>query len=197
MRLLRIPQPFDHADFLFEPKLDGFRALAHIRGHRCELVSRNGHVFKSWPQLAQEIAHAVLCRAAILDGEICCLEPDGTTNFNKLLFRREWPWFYAFDALSINGRDLRSLPLSERKERLRGIMSAVECRVLFLDSLAERGRDLFRAACERDLAACGERPTWSAAGAHRSMFHSLGNLTGAVGSNASSDQSCEKPHPRL
>jgi ATP-dependent DNA ligase len=52
MRLLRIPEPFDHLDFIFEPKLDGFRALAHVRGHRCELVSRNGHVFKLWPQLA-------------------------------------------------------------------------------------------------------------------------------------------------
>jgi hypothetical protein len=36
MRLLRIPEPFDSPDFIFEPKLDGFRALAHIRGHRCE-----------------------------------------------------------------------------------------------------------------------------------------------------------------
>ena len=53
------PEPFEHPAFIFEPKLDGFRALAHVRGHRCELVSRNGHVFKSWPQLAEEIAHAV------------------------------------------------------------------------------------------------------------------------------------------
>jgi hypothetical protein len=34
-------------------------------------------------------------------GEIRCLEPDGRTHFNKLLFRREWPFFYAFDVLSI------------------------------------------------------------------------------------------------
>ena len=33
MRLLRIPEPLDHADWVFEPKMDGFRALAHIRGH--------------------------------------------------------------------------------------------------------------------------------------------------------------------
>jgi ATP-dependent DNA ligase len=33
MRLLRIPEPFDHADWVFEPEMDGFRALAHIRGH--------------------------------------------------------------------------------------------------------------------------------------------------------------------
>ena len=52
MRLLRIPEPFDHPDFIFEPKIDGFRALAYVRRHRCELVSRNGSVFKSWRHLA-------------------------------------------------------------------------------------------------------------------------------------------------
>ena len=137
--------------FVFEPKLDGFRALARIGGIAASWSRATATVFRSWPQLTEEIAHAVHCRSAILDGEICCLEPDGTTNFNRLLFRRDWPWFYAFDALSINGRDLRSLPLSERKERLREIIPAFECRVLFLDSLAGRGCDLFRAACDRDL----------------------------------------------
>jgi len=33
MRLLRIPEPFDHPDWIFEPKMDGFRALAHVKGH--------------------------------------------------------------------------------------------------------------------------------------------------------------------
>jgi len=151
MRLLRIPEPFDHPDFIFEPKIDGFRALAHVRGHRCELVSRNGSTFKSWPQLAEEIAHAVRAHDAILDGEICCLDPDGRSNFNHMLFRREWPYFYAFDLLSVNGRDLRALPLLERKCELLRIMPTIECRVRCLDHIAERGRDLFRAACERDL----------------------------------------------
>ena len=151
MRLLRIPEPFDHPDFVFEPKLDGFRALAHIEGHRCSVISRNGNVFKSWPQLCEELAHAVRCKSAVLDGEICVLEPDGRTNFKSLLFRREWPYFYAFDLLMLNGEDFCSLPLTERKRRLAAIMPKVECRVLFLDSIPERGRDLFRVACERDL----------------------------------------------
>jgi len=130
MRLVRIPQPFDHAAFVFEPKIDGFRALAHIRGHRCELVSRRGHVFKSWPQLAKELAHAVRASSAVLDGEICCLDEHGRSHFNRLLFRRDWPFFYAFDALQVNGTDLRGLPLLERKRRLRAIMPRVPGRVL-------------------------------------------------------------------
>ena len=40
MRLLRIPEPFDHPDFLYEVKFDAFRALAHINGHHCQLVSK-------------------------------------------------------------------------------------------------------------------------------------------------------------
>ena len=73
MRLLAIPEPFDHPEFVYELKLDGFRAVAYVTGHRCELVSRNGQRFKSWPQLAEEIAHAVKVQSAVLDGEILLL----------------------------------------------------------------------------------------------------------------------------
>jgi ATP-dependent DNA ligase len=70
IRLLRIPEPFDHPDFNFDRKIDGFRALAYVCGHHCELVSRNGHMFKSWPYLCREIARAVRARDAALEGEI-------------------------------------------------------------------------------------------------------------------------------
>jgi bifunctional non-homologous end joining protein LigD len=133
MRLLATPEPFDDPEFVYEPKLDGFRALAYVTGHRCELLSRNGHRFKSWPQLAEEIAHAVKAHNAVLDGEICCLQSDGRPNFHAVMFRRAWPWFYAFDVLSTNGQDLRALPLLERKRRLRTIVPRIECRLLYLD----------------------------------------------------------------
>jgi ATP-dependent DNA ligase len=70
MRPLRIPEPFDHPDFPFEPKLDGFRALAHVTGHHCTLVSRNGHVFQSWPQLAEEVAHSFGLRSVAKKGSV-------------------------------------------------------------------------------------------------------------------------------
>jgi hypothetical protein len=73
------------------------------RATAATLISRNGHVFKSWPQLAEEIAHSVGAHSAILDGEICCLDADGRSNFKNLLFRREWPFFVAFDLLSVDG----------------------------------------------------------------------------------------------
>jgi hypothetical protein len=40
MRLLRIPEPFDQPDFLFEPTIGGFRALAYVEDQRCERTLR-------------------------------------------------------------------------------------------------------------------------------------------------------------
>jgi ATP-dependent DNA ligase len=122
MPLIRVKQPFDHPDWLFELKHDGFRALAVIQGHRCTLVSRRGYVFKQWPQLAEELAHTVRSTDAVLDGEVVVLRSDGSSNFNSLLFRREWPHYYAFDLLRLNGDDLRTLPLLQRKKRLRHVI---------------------------------------------------------------------------
>jgi len=134
MPLVSFPEAFDHPQFVFEPKRDGFRALAYIDGHQCRLVSRRGHVYKAWPQLAEELAHAVRARQAVLDGEIVCLEPDGRSHFYKLLFRRDWPHFMAFDLLWLNGKDLREWPLVERKRRLLSIMPRVESRTATLST---------------------------------------------------------------
>jgi hypothetical protein len=73
--------------------------------------------------------HSVRAHSAILDGEICCLEPDGTSHFKNLLFRREWPFFMAFDVPTVGGGDLRALRLFQRK-RTRGSGSPTsECRL--------------------------------------------------------------------
>jgi bifunctional non-homologous end joining protein LigD len=151
MPLATASQPFDDPDWVFEPKWDGFRALAYIDGHQCRLVSRRGNIFKSWPYLCTELAHAVRCESAVLDGEIACLEPDGRSHFYKLLFRREWPYFMAFDVLWLNGEDMRGRPLHERKAILADIMPWVESRVRLVEHVDGRGVDFFRAACEHDL----------------------------------------------
>ena len=48
----------------------------------------------------------VCCASAVLDGEICCLDPDGRADFYRLMFRRDRPFFYAFDLLAVDGKDL-------------------------------------------------------------------------------------------
>ena len=113
-----------------------------------QLVSRNGHVFKSWPQLAVEIADVVRSKSVVLDGEICCLGSDGSTICCSAASSL---YFYAFDVLAIDGEDLTGLTLLKRKRRLRSIMPTIACRLLHLDWVVERGTDLYRLACEQDL----------------------------------------------
>ena len=151
MPLVRIPEPFDHNEWIYELKLDGFRALAYIDGHHCRLVSRNRHTFKHWPYLNVELAHAIRCDSAVLDGEIVSLDDNGRPNFHRLLFRREWPHFCAFDVLMLNGRDVRLLPLVEPKARLKAIMPRVQSRVRYVDYIARRGSDFYQLVCDHDL----------------------------------------------
>ena len=68
-----------------------------------------------------------------------------------LLFRRAWPDFLAFDVLSIDGEDVRALPLVQRKRRLARIMPPVELRLMLLDAIPAGGERLFALARKRDL----------------------------------------------
>jgi len=61
-------EPFDHPDWIYEVKYDGFRALAFIESGSCRLVSRKAHVYKSFPGLCSSLAQ--LPHETILDGEI-------------------------------------------------------------------------------------------------------------------------------
>src|SRR5581483_2781278 len=97
MQVGRKAQPFDHPDWLFELKYDGFRALAVLEYGRCRLISRNGHAFASFHELATRIENALLPRTLVLDGEIVCLNEKGCPQFNDLLFRRGTPTFIAIE----------------------------------------------------------------------------------------------------
>ena len=90
-------------------------------------------------------------RSAVLDGEIVCLDKKGNSQFKNLMFRRDEPRFYAFDLLSCNGEELRYLPLSERKHRLRGVVPEQGKRLLYCDHVEGQGERLFQLACKRDL----------------------------------------------
>ena len=78
-------------------------------------MSRNGHTFKHWPHLCQELAHAIKAHDAVVDGEIVYLDSRGRSNCKSLLFRRDWPFFYAFDLLAADEKDVRDWPFIERQ----------------------------------------------------------------------------------
>jgi ATP-dependent DNA ligase len=88
MRLSRRAEPFDSDQFIFELKIDGFRALAHINAGQGELVSRSGNTFKGFAELATWIAQHVHVKNAVIDGEIACIDDSGRPVFRDLLFRK-------------------------------------------------------------------------------------------------------------
>jgi bifunctional non-homologous end joining protein LigD len=140
MPLVRISEPFNDPEWIFELKLDGFRALASVENRQCRLVSRNGHTFRRFDPLCAAIATELTISDAILDGEIVCPDEDGRSRFNPLLFRKRTPIFAAFDLLWVDGEDRRELPLIERKERLRRV-------VLLFPSLLKRSTLVRRLVC--------------------------------------------------
>jgi len=93
--LTRLPESFDHPDFLFELKMDGFRALAHVGEHETRLISRKGNPYKSFLDLCAAI-HLDLDCEAMLDGEIVVLDQGGRPQFYELLRRRCEPVFLRF-----------------------------------------------------------------------------------------------------
>jgi bifunctional non-homologous end joining protein LigD len=151
MLLGRRAEAFDHPDWLFELKHDGFRALASFANGCCRLISRNRNEFKSFGDLALALPHDLRTKSAVMDGEIVCLDRDGRSDFASLFYRRAEPIFVAFDLLAVGGRDLRTLPLIERKAELRRTLRPHLTRTLYCDHIEHNGRGLFHLACEHDL----------------------------------------------
>jgi bifunctional non-homologous end joining protein LigD len=151
--------PFDHLDWLFDTKYDGFRAVCYVENGRCGFVSRRGNVFTRFDALCEQVASA-LCHdvvselgvdEAILDGEVITADETGRPQFYDLLRRTRSPIYVAFDLLWLNGDDLRSLPLRERREQLKTILPPGSPSILEAVSVERRGRELFELMCAHDL----------------------------------------------
>jgi bifunctional non-homologous end joining protein LigD len=153
IRLSRRSDAFDSDEFLFELKIDGFRSLAYIENGECQLVSRNGKVFRRFADLADSIAEHLRVESAVLDGEIACVDEGGRPVFRDLLFKRRQCVFVTFDLLFLNGKDLRTLPLIERKTTLKKLLRRPRerSRILYLDHVEGDGRLLFEQIVAMDL----------------------------------------------
>lgn len=157
MRLATLGQPFDSPDWVFEVKWDGWRALAIVEGGRCSLVSRHRNVYKLFPELCSDLA--TLNINATLDGEVVELDSEGRPQFYELLRHRSRAVFVAFDITELDGRDLRDLPLIERKRILRKTLPS-RGRVLVPNHVEGSGVRLFDEVCRRDLEGLVAKRRW-------------------------------------
>ena len=138
--------PFSDPQWLFEPKLDGYRALCFLKDGHVRFISRNRrNLTKRFPEL-QEIAALIKAQTAIIDGEIVALDRSGKPSFDTLRHRHRKGAivFYAFDLLYFDGEDVSQYPLVGRKEALRRILrKAPRARMRYTENIEEQGERLF------------------------------------------------------
>jgi bifunctional non-homologous end joining protein LigD len=128
------------ADWAYEMKWDGYRAIATVRGGELSLRSRNGLDFSAtYPEL-QEIGDAVP-DDSVLDGEIVALDPKGRPSFEFLQQHAVAVKYFVFDALRLDGASLVDLPYDERRERIEAALRETDT----VKVPGDAGRDLKKA----------------------------------------------------
>jgi bifunctional non-homologous end joining protein LigD len=156
--LVEVPPVGD--GWAFEMKYDGYRLEALLDGGVVRLLTRRGNDWtQRFPELAKRLARLPVKRA-ILDGEVVALDASGRSHFNLLqqsldASRSDDLVYFVFDLLSVDGEDLRSYPLSGRRERLERLLRKARALDNGLVRLGQRlegpGTALLRAACQHGL----------------------------------------------
>ncbi len=119
------------ADWLYEIKWDGVRALCFIEPQGYSLYTRNNNrCEQNYPEL-NILPEQITAARAILDGELAVLDERGVSHFELIqprIHSKEAAGagkpvhYFAFDLLYLDGFDLRGAPLVERKKLLKQIL---------------------------------------------------------------------------
>jgi bifunctional non-homologous end joining protein LigD len=141
------------ARWIHEIKFDGYRVQVHLRDAAVKVFTRRGNDWTNrFRKIASDAWH-VNAGSAIIDGEVVVPAANGTTDFsvlqNELKGRSAKIVMVAFDLLYLNGRDLRGLPLHERKAVLKKIIADTD--VQFSESFEVDGREMYKHACKTGL----------------------------------------------
>jgi len=123
MQASSVKEPFDSPDWIFETKLDGYRAIAVIdSAGKARIWSRNQLPFEPKFPMVLDAVDQLNLRSTILDGEIVALDPEGIPRFQLLQQWQKRPTapvvFYLFDVLWSDGRDLTGKTVLQCRDRL-------------------------------------------------------------------------------
>jgi len=159
MRAVLTDERFSSPDWIYEPKLDGQRILTYRSGKSLELYTRNQLTANTqYPELVGSL-RSQKPKSFLIDGEVVSLKPhSAVSSFSRLqermhvdhpsvdLVKRIPVIYFVFDLLFIDGVDLRSKPLLERKSRLEERFQFGK-HVRFLSHLKGNGEAYYRQAC--------------------------------------------------
>jgi bifunctional non-homologous end joining protein LigD len=155
MKARLVSAPPDSGDWIYEIKFDGYRAMAFKNGAAVRLFSRNEKEFgKKFPEIVDAVA-SVKAGEAILDGEIVALDTQGVSSFQLLqmveIGERPPLYYYAFDLLQLDGKDLRRSSLIERKAQLEKILKNSPGAIRFSASLGDDAQQLLKQVAKLGL----------------------------------------------
>lgn len=141
---------FNKPDWIYELKWDGYRALASIQQGKVHLYSRNGISFKDKFSIIYDNLKAIP-HDTVLDGEIVILNEEGVSVFQSL---QNYPKviegelrFYVFDILFLNGHDITSLSLVERKSLIPDVIEDIDS-VYYCDHVEGMGSVFYQKAID-------------------------------------------------
>jgi len=149
-----IDAPFSDKDWVFELKLDGFRAIAETGKKSLKFYSRNGLSFVDrFPTISDALMK--IKKQMILDGEVVLFNEQGVPDFQKLQHYEENKHFpllyYVFDLIELDGINLCQKPLLERKRLLKTALPKNSKIILYSDHVAEEGIALFKETVKKQL----------------------------------------------
>ena len=150
-----VDRPPSGDEWFHEIKYDGYRIGARVRKGRVTLYTRNGNDWTaSFPDIADAVGRLRLDEA-LIDGEAAIVLPDGRTSFQGMQnagANRGTLVYFVFDLLRLNGQSLETLPLEERKARLKKLVGASKTgRIRFSEHIEGNGRAFFQHACGAGL----------------------------------------------
>jgi len=155
-------QPFSASGWIFEPKIDGTRCIAHLSEEVVLQNRRLANITARYPELVASLRKGA-CSSCILDGEIAVFS-GGLPDFGglemrehqnrdlriKYLAEKRPATYIVFDILSAGGEKLMARPLEMRKKILSQVLQGDD-RVVITDYLPEEGEAYFGAAVKMGL----------------------------------------------
>jgi len=148
-------KPFDNDDWIYEIKWDGYRAIGYLNNGKADVLSRKALSFnEKYPVIVNALKAWKV--KAVVDGEIVALNKDGNPDFQALQnYARDGQKarlvYYVFDLIWLDGKDLSTTPLIERKQILQQILPEDDGVIYFSDHITGKGSDFFKVATAKGL----------------------------------------------
>jgi bifunctional non-homologous end joining protein LigD len=145
----RAERPPSGPEWLHEIKHDGFRIMARRNSNGVQLYTRNGYDFAGrFPQIVEAVSKLNM-RSCFIDGEAIVVDRRGLSAFDLL---RSWRHDHAavlcaFDLIELDGRDLRSTPIEQRKRALADLLHRARDSIVLTVHYDTDGETVFKHAC--------------------------------------------------